>query len=195
MTERFKVDLLRTQLAGSPRVELVVGKGRQHWYRVEGYVSKHKDGLWPSVTTILGATIPKPALVPWAKNLALEKMRQVMKSDGGAIWDTVGDYHSWVDDKIEAARRLPDQVRDEAGDFGTRAHQAISSWLKGGVEPEEGSELRPPFVAFQEWMRDSGFEVLATEVSVFNPVSEEQPGYAGTVDLLMREPGGMLAIA
>ena len=47
------------------------GPGGRH-YQVEGY-----DEPFPSVTTVLNV-IAKPTLVPWARNVALEKVRDTL---------------------------------------------------------------------------------------------------------------------
>ena len=170
-------------LARSPRVLPPVTYHRQHWYPVEGIPSHYPYGRWPSVTTVLSATVPKPALVPWAKGVALGNMRMVLlETDLGATVLAGKFDPEWVDRLIEAARRRPDEVRDEAADFGTRTHQAISAWVKGGPEPEEGSELRPPFVAFRAWLSDGRWGIVASELPVFHL----EEGYAGTIDLLLK---------
>ena len=51
-------------LLNTPSITRVDGAPGGRHYRVEGF-----DGLFPSVTTVLDV-INKPALVPWARNMA-----------------------------------------------------------------------------------------------------------------------------
>ena len=55
-------------LLNTPAITRVDGAPGGRHYRVEGF-----DGLFPSVTTVLDV-INKPALVPWARNMALESV-------------------------------------------------------------------------------------------------------------------------
>ena len=62
---------------------------------MEGY-----DEPFPSVTTVLNV-IAKPALVPWARNVALEKVRETLYehlASGNQVIDPL-----WVDAIIEQA--------------------------------------------------------------------------------------------
>ena len=89
------------------------------YYNVEGL------GEMPSVTTILNGAIPKPALVPWATKMALERVRQIL------IESPSPSTEEDIDRIIDAARKTPERVRDEAANFGTQAHLAIDNYLAG----------------------------------------------------------------
>ncbi len=78
------------------------GRNGRH-YQVEGFPEP-----FPSVTTVLGI-INKPALVPWARNMALESVRETLYEH---LRESI-DSH-WVEEIIEQARRRPDQLRDLA---------------------------------------------------------------------------------
>lgn len=169
-----------------------------HWYPVEGHESPYQQGLWPSVTTILTATVPKPALVPWAKNLALKKVGDYLLNweakEGDLEPRTIKGENGIADFQfytlslektravIEAARRASDDVREEAADFGARAHQAIAAWLKGLGEPPGDSDIWPAFDSFRAWLAGSGWTVVGSELSVFDPAY----GFAGTADMILQ---------
>ena len=78
--------------------------------------------------------------MPWARNVALEAVREMYEHLEGEtrVIDTL-----WVNSIIEQARRRPDQVRDEAADFGTQARVLIDAILRG-LKPEISPELTPP---------------------------------------------------
>ncbi len=89
-------------------------------YRVEGF-----EEPFPSVTNVLGV-IAKPALVAWARDTALEAVREALTDRTGMMVAVTPD---WVSSLIEQARARPDQVRDGAADFGTQAHVLIDEIL------------------------------------------------------------------
>ena len=75
------------------------GRGGRH-YRVEGYPEP-----CPSVTNVLGI-ISKPALVPWARNTALEAVGATLTA---RIGERVELSPEWIEATISDARRRPGQ--------------------------------------------------------------------------------------
>mgnify|MGYP000073141250 CR=1 FL=1 len=88
------------------------------------------------VTTALGI-INKPALIGWAKTVALAKIRDVLLNEDvrneiarmgfTETHDAIGDddYSEWVDRLIQTASDRPDEVRDERAALGTEAHALV----------------------------------------------------------------------
>ena len=134
------------------------GPGGRH-YQVEGY-----DEPFPSVTTVLNV-IAKPALVPWARNVALEKVRDTLYehlASGDQVIDPL-----WVDAIIEQARHRPDLVRDQAADFGTQAHGLIEQIILG-TEPEVPPDLAQVVDNFTSWRRKAGLDIHLAETMVYS---------------------------
>ena len=75
------------------------GKGGRH-YQVEGYPEP-----FPSVTNVLGI-IAKPALIPWARNTALEAVQSTLTD---RIGQQVELSPEWIEATISEARRRPGQ--------------------------------------------------------------------------------------
>ena len=75
------------------------GKGGRH-YQVEGYPEP-----FPSVTNVLGI-IAKPALIPWARNTALEAVQSTLTA---RIGERVELSPEWIEATISDARRRPGQ--------------------------------------------------------------------------------------
>jgi len=113
------------------------------FYQVAGFAEP-----FPSVTTVLGI-IAKPALVPWARNVALDSVRTALtQRTGGPVWLTP----EWVEGVITEARSRPDQVKTEAADFGTQAHTLIEQNIQGRapqIPPQFGSVVS----SFAAWRR------------------------------------------
>jgi len=112
-------------------------KGLAHWYAINGV-------KYDRVTSALGI-INKPALIPWAKKLALGKVREVLldpvvADELAMISAYVGEgqnpeYAAWVDRLIDTASKRPDEVKEEAADRGTGLHQEIERYLTSEDRP------------------------------------------------------------
>ena len=149
-------------------------------YQVEGY-----DDPFPSVTTVLGV-IAKPALIPWARNAALDSVREALtKRAGGMAWVTP----EWVNEVIAEARRHPDRAKTEAADFGTQAHILIDAIIRG-EKPEIPPEMEPVTTSFELWQRDAGLEIHLSE----NMVYSTEYRYAGTMDAVASRGDSLVAL-
>ena len=149
-----------------------VEKGRSRYYEVTGDPSGTLQ--LPSVTTVLGI-IAKPALVGWAKKISLEKVRAELE-----MLNAPSQFsQEWIDNLIEAARKRPDQVRDEASEWGTEAHLRLSDYIEGKRESWEiESEYMTVIHGYDQWLEENSLVVDRTEWMVYSP-----EGYAGTVDI------------
>ena len=85
-----------TMLLDTPSITRVGGAPGGRHYRVEGY-----DELFPSVTSVLDV-INKPALVPWARNMALESVETALKKRSGTQEAITPE---WLSQVISDARR------------------------------------------------------------------------------------------
>ncbi len=152
------------------RITRIDRRGGRH-YQVEGH-----DEPFPSVTTVLNV-IAKPALIPWARNVALEKVKETLYEhleSGSPVIDSL-----WVDTIIEQARHRPDQVRDAAADFGTQAHVLLEQHIQG-LEPEIPPEFVQVLDNFTTWRRRERLDIHLAETMVYSAKYR----YAGTMDAL-----------
>ena len=129
----------------------------------------------PSVTTIL-QVIAKPGLVPWARNVALASVREALESSGLPPVDPVAQA-TWVDNLLERAKAAPDQIRDDAADFGKAVHAYIH---ETGFRGETSPKVKETGERFMMWLRSSGLTLLESEKMVYCM----DHGYAGTLDLV-----------
>ncbi len=169
-----------TMLLDTPSITRVDGAPGGRHYRVEGY-----DELFPSVTTVLGV-INKPALVPWARNMALESVETALKKRSGTQEAITPE---WISQVISEARRRPEQVRDQAADFGTQAHVAIDQIVQG-LEPQIPPEMELVVNNFTEWRRDANLDLHLTETMVFS----DKYRYAGAMDAIAYRDGSLVAL-
>ena len=135
----------------------------------------------PSVTTIL-QVIAKPGLVPWARNVALASVREALESSGLPPVDPVAQA-TWVDNLLERAKAAPDQIRDDAADFGKAVHAYIHETGFRGEQIETSPKVKETGERFMVWLRSSGLTLLESEKMVYCL----DHGYAGTLDLVAED--------
>ena len=169
------------EMITTPLITRVDGGQNGRHYRVEGF-----SELFPSVTNVLGV-ISKPALVPWARNVALQSVRETL-TEYMQMETSVIDAE-WVASVIDRAKKKPDQVRDEAGDFGTQAHLLIEQIING-LDPDIPPEMQIVIDNFFGWRKASGLEISLTETMVYSAKYK----YAGAMDALAYRDGRMVAI-
>jgi len=138
---------------------------------------------YPSVTTVL-QIVAKPALLGWSRKVALEKVRHTLLDQMRTGERLAGITPGWIDTMLEAARKRPDEERDQAADFGLRSHELIDSVLRG-EETIVPADLEPVMEGFDGWQAESGLDITATE----QVVCSELHGYAGTFDAVATRDG------
>ena len=168
------------KLKGSKKAVRRTSKSGSRTYTIDGVE-------YPSVTTIL-QVVAKPALIGWSRKVALEKVRHTLLDQLQSRMETgdtlAGITPGWIDTMLEAARKRPDEDRDQAADFGLRSHELIDSILKGQetIVPED---LLPVMEGFDGWQAESGLDITATEQVVCSKVH----GFAGTFDAVATRGG------
>ena len=155
-------------------------KGLAHHYAIDGV-------KYNRVTSALGI-ISKPALVPWAKKLALGKAREVLLDPEvmrglaatAAEWselpmDGSSDYEGFVDRLIDIASKRPDEVKEVAAERGTGFHQEIEEISAIG---DHGSHISAVASHAVEFLRDWEITIGASEITVWS----DDLQVAGTCD-------------
>ena len=146
-------------------------KGYKKYYKIDGVKMRR-------VTTILNATIPKPGLVHWAKNVSLDKFEVTLldELENGEYILTAPS----IANLKEAARNRPDEIKDEAANWGTRAHGIIQNYIdlrmEGFVITDVPDDMAPLLKVFMDFEESLNIEWLATEIVVWDK------GVAGSVD-------------
>lgn len=163
-----------------PEYANVVVKPRARDYLVDGV-------KYQRVTTAL-SIINKPALIPWAKRVALAKVSDVLLAPDvqselvTAIEETPAAYEAFVERIIERAAKAPDEARDERGASGTETHRLIQECV-GLTDVSEylklvGDEHRPAVWEALNFLADFDIDVCDTERVVWEPSTQ----VAGTID-------------
>ena len=177
-------------------------RGGRH-YEVEGYQFD-----FASVTSVTGI-VNKFGLPDWYKRKGIEKAANIMDKPGtrerlelsAKLKNERARKHknnTWQTELYEEAKSGPQDAMDIAANFGIEAHEIIERMAMNDVNQrwESGLDLRPfrndvesieygsIVEGFNAWLRDSGIEIVASELMVYHPAYK----YAGTIDLIGIHP-------
>lgn len=128
----------------------------------------------PGVTTIL-RVLDKPALMPWAANMAADHFLSAVKS-GRTDYDEIH----------KESKKAHSQKSSTAAGIGTNVHKYAECVLKGQPTPElETDGAKRGAEAFHSWLSAHKVVLKASERLVFS----HQFYYAGTCDLVAEIDG------
>jgi len=165
------------------------GAGKARYYELP-------DGSrLPSVTQILTA-IGKPALMNWAakveREFVIEAAAQLYDDLPSTVnkMTRIGFMHSLTDriTKTKAHKT----ISEKALDIGSATHKRVEWELRGRIGPEPVcvGEALWAFQAWETWWKDAGLEVVRIEQAVWSLTH----GYAGTMDVLVKDRSGELVV-
>lgn len=152
------------------------------------YTHPRTGETWTSVTTYLQA-MPKPGLPYWAaRETAAAAMDQAPRIVRSALIRPCGK--GTADDRchecppcVEYALRLtPEELRDSAGDRGTRVHKLAELYVATGEMGAHDDDIAPYVAQYLAWTELVKPTWEATEGTVIN----RRHGYAGTFDGIVR---------
>ena len=136
-----------------------------HRYTVEGKKV-------PSVTTIIGETAPKPALMYWAVNCAADYWKENVLP--GIRYDEVDIEQMWKDSK-----RAHTIKKEDAASIGSVTHRFVESYVKGQHPDFPVNEIsRAACERFMKWVNDHKVMFLSAEQMIYSP----SKGYCGQAD-------------
>lgn len=165
--------------------------GRSHKYIVDG-VNNEIDGvLMPSVTGILGR-IDGTSTTPisrWAVKHAVQHWADYIDEA-----KSITEVRSNKDKLIKESKASPNRIFKEAGNRGTRIHEAVGRYLTVwnklsdthwseplDLDVDNYDKLEACFSKIKNWIDTVGFQIVALEMPVFSDVMR----VGGTVDMLL----------
>lgn len=161
---------MTSTLIGRSNVERDDGDGRT------GRTYVWEGQSFPSVTTIIGGGVPKPALVPWA--IREVATAAVEMTENGQLQALVKRSREGA---LKVLKGAPYDKRDAGANLGTAVHDAAEAHVLG--ETRVWTPEVAPFIAqYEAFLRDHKPEYLAAECTVFS----RSHGYAGTLDGIVR---------
>ncbi len=160
-------------------------------------IYKSGDTKIPSVTTIIGAAINKPFLVPWASKMAVERVREMWTAD------TPHDQ-ALIDAILEEAKGAHRKKLTDAGEFGSNIHSLVGAYVEGQLsldmvgDPNEHKSLENFIKVTEGWEWLGSEQVVVHDNntwadSINDPKSDCLP-YGGTADAIARLPSGETVI-
>lgn len=127
----------------------------------------------PGVTGVIGM-INKPALIPWAANMAAQRMGELLKP--GVAYDEVQIKEMLGEAKVAHRRK-----KEAAGDVGTLIHKWIERWIKGeNPEPPVNEVMKYATGKFLEWQKQYDVKFVFSERRIYS----KKYHYAGTCDFV-----------
>ena len=203
--DRIKADTIEftDEYRGRRVCQFTGARGGRH-YEVEGYQFD-----FVSVTSVTGV-VNKFGIPDYYKRKGIEKAIDIMAQPGAQerlklsakLKNERARKHknnTWQTELYEEAKSGPQEAMDIATNFGTDVHEIIERMAMNDVNQrwESEVELRPfrndvesieyasIVEGFNAWLRDSGIEIVASELTVYHPAYK----YAGTIDLVCRNIG------
>jgi len=162
-----------------------IGRDEDHAYTVE---FNGKSIILPGVTGILdtvGSKDKTNRLMGWAKKQALLKVADHLRP---LIGKEAHIDEAFIEAVRKSAWKRDKEVLKEAGDIGTRIHNAIDAYIAGN-KPVLDKDTEPGYNNFLEWLKSSGITLIKGDTYVANL----GVGYGGAFDAL-GEHGGRLVL-
>jgi hypothetical protein len=135
-----------------------------------------------SVTNVLGTSVAKHALQPWAVKLTVEWVLE----------HRIEVARRAITDRTELVKEIKAVHRDaseRARDLGDRIHTGAEAKILGTPIADD-PEILPYLAQLDRWLTlwsvDVGRDVVATEITCMH----RRLGYAGTADLMIQLPTG-----
>jgi hypothetical protein len=165
--------------------------------RATGKYIREETLHFPSVTTVIKASIDKPQLLNWVERTTLEGVAALSSQRtalglgrDGSLYDALTDA-DWTGQLLKENRMRWTDVRDEAGDRGHEEHRWLEKLAKlqlAGQEEladEQAREMMDSTNGYTrataKWWLETTPYVIASEKFV----CDLKYGYAGTFDLMI----------
>ena len=133
----------------------------------------------PGVTSIIGNTIPKPALMYWAANMAADYWKEQVKP--GKSYDEIQLEQFWL-----ASKKAHTQRKEDAGTVGSFTHRWVEDYIKGkNPELPLNPQMLSSVNSFMEWVNTHKVKFLSAE----QPVYSRKYNYCGTADFFCHIDG------
>jgi hypothetical protein len=165
----------------------------------------------PSVTTVIGATLAKPALVRWAYgstrdaisglvSVLVSNIQEADRADAiPELLDMLTDA-DWLEETLKDNQLRPDDIKDIAGERGNVAHAWLEELCKVYLDDQHGPEIADQaalavpsdswHTGVSRWWRQAQPTVLESETVLYSL----RHGFAGSVDLVWIDAEGNLVI-
>jgi hypothetical protein len=136
------------------------------------------DGKPLTGTTTVIKVLAKPALIPWAANMAVGHIKDTAEQDEEGGWYVTAEI-------LEQAKKAHSKKADDAAQKGTDVHAIVEGWINNLLSNYDGVpqndyafDLDDQILKFKEWALSNVDHFLFSERQMYN----EQYWFAGTAD-------------
>lgn len=149
--------------------------GSTRFYKVEGV-----EGLFPSVTSVLGSVLKTEALENWKRGLILSNLKERLAKSQAT--DRLKPFAEEFDRARKMAEKAPQEVLAISSEFGIRAHSVCETLAQGKQlsQKEMSPDMVPIISAFKKWQDQMKINIVSVETPIFSLTHR----YAGCVDAL-----------
>lgn len=146
------------------------------------------------VTTLIDKTLSKPALIQWATDMCagyfgyLNPKKNSLEAIGKSFREAFNKVRAFSYEEfmqyVLNARLEHSKRKTDAGDWGTRVHNACEIWCEtGNITQDE--DILPSVMNFVNFIEGNGFKVLGVE----RPVWSKEWWIGGIFDLVLEKDG------
>ena len=150
------------------------------------YINKESGLPVAGVTSILSGAIPKPALLQWAANMAVDYINTSIFTDNNRGRDVLTLHSHHVDTILKEAKTAHRKKKEDAGTRGKDVHTFAERVLvNGDAKMPPDPETAKGCAAFLSWLDGVNLEVINSERIIFSKTW----WYCGTTDVYGRIKG------
>jgi len=163
-----------------------ITRDENHAYTVS---NNDKTTTLPGVTSILdivGSKDKTNRLMGWAKKQALLKVAEHLRA---FITAPVTIDETWIEAVRKSAWKRDKELLKEAGDLGTRVHNAIDSFITG-QPPLLDPDTKQGYDNFMKWLEDSKIKLIKGDTYI----ASIKMGYGGAMDALGVRDGKLVLL-
>lgn len=146
------------------------------------------------VTTLIDKTLAKPALIQWSADMTAEQFGFLNPKKNGkaAVELALAQAQTRImsmspkeyEAHVQASRVAHTKKKTDAGDWGTRVHNACEEWGKNGTMTAD-EDILPSVQNFADFITNNGFKILDIERSVWS----KEWWIGGIFDLVLEKNG------
>lgn len=161
-----------------------VTRDEKHIYTINpaGLVVPGTTGILDTV----GSKDKTNMLMGWAKKMALEKVQEHLRPMIGTPTTITAE---WIDAVRKSAWKRDKDKLKEAGDIGTKIHEAIDAHIMGKT-PVLDEQSEAGFNNFLHWLKDCGITLIQGDTYVGSVLHK----YGGALDALGERNGRLVLL-
>lgn len=165
-----------------PRYEVTRDEDHNYTIKPDGIIVPGTTGILDTV----GSKEKTNMLMGWAKKQALEKVQEYLRPLCGK---PVTIDEAWIEAVRKSAWKRDKDKLKEAGDIGTKIHEAIDAHILGKA-PLLDEQSEAGYNNFLHWLKDCGISLIKGDTYVASRLHK----YGGALDALGERTGKLVLL-